>query len=92
MKRFLVVFMAFWMLGCASQETFTLWQLESQVDTIGNSYVIRTAGGKLIVMDGGMAVEKDYLRGFIDALGGRKAMIMNKSVMGKSGQIRLITF
>lgn len=70
MKRFLVVFMAFWMLGCASQETFTLWQLESQVDTIGNSYVIRTTGGKLIVMDGGMAVEKDYLRGFIDALGG----------------------
>lgn len=56
MKRFFVAFMAFWMLGCASQETFTLWQLESQVDTIANSYVIRTAGGKLIVMDGGMAV------------------------------------
>ena len=49
MKRIFVLFLAVWLMGCASQDTFTLWQLESQVDTIGNSYVIRTVGGKLIL-------------------------------------------
>lgn len=60
--------------GCGRQadETFTLWQLPSRTNTIGNSYVLQTAGGKLIVMDGGYGTEKDYLRGFIDALGGGK--------------------
>lgn len=48
-----------------------MWQLPSQIDGIGNSYVIRTVNGKLIVMDGGFDAEKDYLRGFIDALGGK---------------------
>jgi beta-lactamase superfamily II metal-dependent hydrolase len=33
--------------------------------------VIRTVNGKVIVMDGGYEAEKDYLRGFIDALGGK---------------------
>lgn len=60
-------------LGCEAKKTFTLWQLESQVNTIGNSYVIRTHNGKIIVMDGGEEREKDYLRGFIDALGGEVA-------------------
>ena len=54
-----------------TKESFTVWQLPSQIDSIGNSYVVQTAGGKVIVMDGGFAAEKDYLRGFIDALGGK---------------------
>ena len=56
------------LMSCGSNKTFTLWQLESQINTICNSYVIRTVNGKVIVMDGGH--DKDYLRGFIDALGG----------------------
>lgn len=52
-----------------TEETFTLWQLPSQVNTIGNSYVIQTINGKVIVMDGGSKNETDYLRGFISALG-----------------------
>ena len=52
-----------------TEKTFTLWQLPSQVNTIGNSYVIQTVNGKLIVMDGGSKEETDYLRGFISALG-----------------------
>ena len=70
MKKLLLIVLAAWLVSCA-KESFTLWQLPSQVDTIGNSYVIQTANGKVIVMDGGYAVEKDYLRGFIDALGGK---------------------
>jgi glyoxylase-like metal-dependent hydrolase (beta-lactamase superfamily II) len=49
--------------------TFTLWQLPSQVNTIGNSYVIRTGDGQLIVMDGGVKEETNYLRGFLAANG-----------------------
>ncbi len=52
-----------------TEDTFTLWQLPSQVNTIGNSYVIQTVNGKVIVMDGGSEEETDYLRGFISALG-----------------------
>ena len=48
---------------------FTLWQLPSQVNTIGNSYVLRTEQGRVIVMDGGMPQEEFYLRGFLSALG-----------------------
>ena len=70
MKKLLLIVLAAWLVSCA-KESFTLWQLPSQVDTIGNSYVIQTANGKVIVMDGGYEVEKDYLRGFIDALGGK---------------------
>ena len=33
---------------------FTLWQLPSQVDTIGNSFVFLTDKGRVVVMDGGM--------------------------------------
>lgn len=50
-------------------DTFTLWQLPSQINTIGNSYVIQTDDGKVIVMDGGVKEEEGYLRGFIAALG-----------------------
>jgi len=48
---------------------FTMWQLPMQVGNIGNSYVFRTAGGKVIVFDGGWPAEQLYLRGFIAALG-----------------------
>ena len=57
--------------GCNRSSTFTLWQLPSQVNTIGTSYVIRTSHGKIIVMDGGGEQEKDYLKGFVEALGGK---------------------
>lgn len=53
----------------AKTSTFTLWQLPTQINTIGNSYVIRTDDGKVIVMDGGVKEEEGYLRGFIGALG-----------------------
>lgn len=72
MKRLILATVALLLtVGCHAKKTFTLWQLESQVNTIGNIYVIRTHSGKVIVMDGGDEVEKDYLRGFIDALGGK---------------------
>lgn len=66
-----VTLAAILMTGCCSdkEDTFTLWQLPSQVNTIGNSYVIQTVNGKVIVMDGGSEDETDYLRGFIAALG-----------------------
>lgn len=48
---------------------FTLWQLPSHTNDIGNSYVFRTTKGKVIVMDGGRPVEANTLRGFIGALG-----------------------
>jgi len=35
------------------------------------SYVIRTVGGKVIVIDGGVAGDAPYLRGFLAALGNR---------------------
>ncbi|MDR0394084.1 MAG: family 20 glycosylhydrolase [Tannerella sp.] len=50
-------------------DTFTLWQLPSQINTIGNSYVIRTDNNKIIVMDGGVKEEENYLRGFLAGLG-----------------------
>lgn len=54
----------------SSKSGFTLWQLPSHVNTIGNSYVMRTNKGRIIVMDGGMPQEAPFIRGFIDALGG----------------------
>ena len=50
-------------------DTFTLWQLPSQINTIGNSYVILTDNHKVIVIDGGVKEEEGYLRGFLGALG-----------------------
>ena len=48
---------------------FTLWQIPSQVNTIGNSYVLLTDKGRVVVMDGGMPEETSFLRGFLGALG-----------------------
>lgn len=52
-----------------SRSGFTLWQLPSQVNTIGNSYVMQTSKGSVVVIDGGMKEEESYLRGFLAALG-----------------------
>lgn len=54
---------------CINNSGFTLWQIPSQVNTIGNSYVFRTEKGRIVVMDGGMKEETSFLRGFIAALG-----------------------
>ena len=72
MKRIFYSAVLLLLAGCGNKadDTFTLWQLPSTTDNIGNSYVIQTPGGKLIVMDGGFETERNYLRGFIDALGG----------------------
>lgn len=52
------------------RSSFTMWQIPSHADTIGNSYVFRTHRGRLIVMDGGMPAEGMFLRGFLGAMGG----------------------
>lgn len=49
---------------------FELWQLPSQTNSIGNSYILVTENGCVIVMDGGMASDAEFLRGHINALGG----------------------
>lgn len=48
---------------------FIMWQIPSQINTIGNSYVFLTDKGRVVVMDGGMKGEAPFLRGFIAALG-----------------------
>jgi len=53
---------------------FTLWQLPNQTHTQMMSYVIKTAGGKIIVIDGGMAGDAPYLRDFLTGLGGNVDM------------------
>ena len=55
----------------AKQSNFVMWQLPSQINTIGNSYVFRTNSGKVVVMDGGVKEEIFYLRGFLAALGNK---------------------
>ena len=56
-------------LSAQAIKRFTLWQLPSQINTIGNSYVFRTDKGRIVVMDGGVREEASYLRGFLAALG-----------------------
>lgn len=51
------------------KSNFVVWQLPSQINTIGNSYIFQTSDGKIAVMDGGVKEEADYLRGFLAALG-----------------------
>lgn len=57
-----------------SKSDFVLWQLPSQINTIGNSYVFRMNNGQVVVMDGGVKEEAEYLRGFLAALGNRVAV------------------
>ena len=47
----------------------TLWQLPAQTGNQMNSYVMRTAHGRLIVIDGGYDLDAGYLKGFLAALG-----------------------
>lgn len=54
-----------------TRPTFALWQLPEQTHSQMMSYVIRTTGGKLIVIDGGVAGDAPYLRGFLAALGNK---------------------
>ena len=49
---------------------FTLWQLPSQGPTQMMSYVIKSAGGKVLVVDGGMTCDGAYLREFLEERGG----------------------
>ena len=50
---------------------FTLKQLSSVTDTIGNSYLLRTAGGKVIMVDGGFDTEAEKLREHLVVAGNR---------------------
>jgi len=52
-----------------SKNSFTLWQLPSQGPTQMLSYVIKSANGKVIVIDGGMTCDGAYLKKFIKNLG-----------------------
>ncbi|MDR2039498.1 MAG: MBL fold metallo-hydrolase [Bacteroidales bacterium] len=69
LKPFLFTIIAIVGFSCSSKNDFTLWQLPSQINTIGNSYVFLTDNGKVVVMDGGVKEEALYLRGFLAALG-----------------------
>ncbi|MGK6350173.1 ComEC/Rec2 family competence protein [Parapedobacter sp. DT-150] len=55
--------------GASAKQGFTLWQLPPQTPSQMNSYVFLTDNGKVCVMDGGMAGDAPYLRGFLAALG-----------------------
>jgi len=57
--------------GAESAGTFTLWQLPEQGPSQMQSHVIRTANGRVMMVDGGNQVEAPYLRGFLAALGNR---------------------
>ena len=48
---------------------FSLMQISSATDTIGNSYLLRTSGGKVIMMDGGFATDAPKLRGKLAEVG-----------------------
>jgi len=52
-----------------SPNTFTLWQLPNQTTSQIMSYVLQTAHGKVIVIDGGMAGDAPFLAKFLHDLG-----------------------
>ena len=49
---------------------FTMTQISSATDTIGESYLFKTSGGKVIMVDGGYASDVENLRGHIMGAGG----------------------
>ncbi len=53
-----------------SIKTFTLWQLPSQSTSQMMSYVIKSSQGKIVVIDGGTKADGEYLKSFINNLGG----------------------
>ncbi len=55
----------------ATSSRFTLWQLPAQTRTQIMSYVIRSANGRLIVIDGGVDGDAPYLKQFLVRLGGK---------------------
>lgn len=58
-------------LAAAKPKSFTLWQLPEQTHSQMMSYVIRTTGGEVIVIDGGTAGDAPYLRKFLAGLGNK---------------------
>lgn len=76
MKALITLFSAALIMGAsvaqtsAASESFTLWQLPEQTHSQMMSYVIRTPGDKIIVIDGGTQGDADYLRKFLLDLGG----------------------
>ena len=48
---------------------FSLTQISSATDTIGESYLMKTAGGKVIMVDGGFASDVEKLRGHLAKAG-----------------------
>lgn len=75
MKNFWIILtiVLFWTVTGFSKpkSNFEVWQLPSQINTIGNSYVFMMNDGKVAVMDGGVKEEAPYLRGFLAALGNK---------------------
>jgi len=57
--------------AAAKPKSFTLWQLPEQTHSQMMSYVIRTPGGEVIVIDGGTAGDAPYLRKFLAGLGNK---------------------
>ena len=53
---------------------FSLKQISSATDTIGNSYLLKTTNGKVIIIDGGYASDADNLRRNIMVEGGHVDM------------------
>ena len=49
---------------------FTLTQISSATDTIGESYLLKTSGGKVIMVDGGYASDVPNLRTRLKEAGG----------------------
>ena len=50
---------------------FSLMQISSATDTIGESYLMKTSGGKVIMVDGGFASDVPVLRKHLEDAGGR---------------------
>ena len=48
---------------------FSLTQISSATDTIGESYLMKTKGGKVIMVDGGFASDVEKLRGHLSKAG-----------------------
>ena len=77
LKKMVACFGAIELSGCEfkkeSGETpaghFILWQLPPQTHTQMNSYILKTSGGSVIVIDGGCTGDAPYIRGFLGALG-----------------------
>lgn len=64
-----VRFLSYMVKSSPEYPRFTLWQLPSQGTSQMNSYVIKSSGGKIIVIDGGMTVDGSYLKSFLASLG-----------------------